>query len=52
MWITPSIIFFSKEFDYTKNQIGETGDFVDPGFEYQSGSNNDFLTIDQIKEYN
>jgi UDP-N-acetylglucosamine 4,6-dehydratase len=50
--ITPSIIFFSKDFDFTKNQLGETGEYVDSGFEYQSGSNEDFLTIDQIKEYN
>ena len=50
--ITPTIIFFSKNFDFTKNQLGEIGEYVSPGFEYQSGTNDNFLTIEQIKEYN
>lgn len=50
--IAPSLIFFSKVFDYTKNQLGESGEYVKHGFEYQSGTNDHFLTVDEIKEYN
>ena len=50
--IVPSITFFSRESDFTKNSIGETGVSVEQGFEYNSGMNTNFLNIDEIKEYN
>lgn len=49
--ITPTITF-SGPVDYTTNRIGETGTFVAQGFEYQSGSNPRFLSIEEISEYN
>jgi UDP-N-acetylglucosamine 4,6-dehydratase len=49
--ISPSIIFQGKKSDYSVNAIGERGKPVDLGFEYDSGTNPDFLTISQIKEY-
>ncbi len=50
--IVPSITFFSRESDFTRNSIGETGVSVEQGFEYNSGTNTNFLNIDEIKEYN
>uniref|UniRef100_UPI0040486D3F UDP-N-acetylglucosamine 4,6-dehydratase (inverting) n=1 Tax=Shewanella baltica TaxID=62322 RepID=UPI0040486D3F len=46
--ITPSIKFFSSENDYTKNLLGEQGKLVESGFEYHSGNNSHFLSIDEI----
>lgn len=46
--ITPSIKFFSRENDYTKNLLNETGQAVLQGFEYHSGNNPHFLSIDEI----
>lgn len=48
----PTIRFHNRSNKFTPNQIGETGSYVRQGFEYNSGSNEDFLTIDQIKEFN
>lgn len=49
--IQPSIqMFYSKL--YTTNNIGETGEPVDQGFEYNSGSNHHFLTVDELSELN
>jgi UDP-N-acetylglucosamine 4,6-dehydratase len=50
--ISPSIVFFSRENDFTSNSLGEIGEFVVQGTEYSSGTNPHFLTIDEIKEYN
>ncbi|WP_299569754.1 UDP-N-acetylglucosamine 4,6-dehydratase (inverting) [uncultured Shewanella sp.] len=47
--ITPSITFFGKEHDYSTNNLGEVGQLVEQGFEYHSGNNPDFLSIEQIK---
>ncbi|MCU8014151.1 UDP-N-acetylglucosamine 4,6-dehydratase (inverting) [Shewanella sp. SM74] len=46
--ITPSIKFFSRENDYTKNLLDEKGQAVSQGFEYHSGNNPHFLSIDEI----
>lgn len=48
--ITPSITFFGKENDYSTNLLGEKGKPVKQGFEYHSGSNPHFLSIEQIKQ--
>jgi UDP-N-acetylglucosamine 4,6-dehydratase len=47
--IQPSITFSSHS-DLTKNGEGEEGLPVPDGFEYSSGSNPLFLTVDEIKE--
>ena len=50
--ITPSIIFFERKISFTENILGEKGKFVEHGFEYSSGTNNDFLDNDGINFYN
>lgn len=46
--ISPSIKFFSREYDYSRNNIGEKGKKVKEGFEYNSEENQSFLSIDEI----
>ncbi|MBT1444925.1 UDP-N-acetylglucosamine 4,6-dehydratase (inverting) [Shewanella sp. JM162201] len=46
--ITPSIKFFGGETDFCTNALGEKGKPVEMGFEYNSGSNPHFLTVEQI----
>jgi UDP-N-acetylglucosamine 4,6-dehydratase/5-epimerase len=50
--ITPSIKFYSEEFDYKNNELNEKGVVVEQGFSYDSGKNADFLTVDQIQVLN
>ena len=38
--------------DYSKNVIGEVGKPVEDGFEYNSGTNPHFLTIEELSEMN
>jgi UDP-N-acetylglucosamine 4,6-dehydratase len=45
--IKPAILF-AGDFDFSRNQLSEQGSHVKPGFEYQSGTNPRFLTIDEI----
>jgi UDP-N-acetylglucosamine 4,6-dehydratase len=47
--IRPTISFV-ETVDYTRNPLGERGKQVDDGFEYDSGNNSVFLTIEQIRE--
>ncbi|MBF0264048.1 MAG: UDP-N-acetylglucosamine 4,6-dehydratase (inverting) [Gammaproteobacteria bacterium] len=49
--IKPSIIFFSRENDFSRNALGECGQAVTQGFSYSSEHNN-FLSIDEIKNFN
>jgi UDP-N-acetylglucosamine 4,6-dehydratase/5-epimerase len=49
--ILPSITF-TRSIDFTSNCIGEQGSPVEQGFEYNSGSNSHFLTVDQLKSMN
>ncbi|ATF08998.1 UDP-N-acetylglucosamine 4,6-dehydratase (inverting) [Candidatus Enterovibrio altilux] len=46
----PTIKFYSTDYDYSYNPLGETGLPVPEGFEYHSGSNPAFLNIKQILE--
>lgn len=46
--IMPSIKFFGRETDFCTNHLGEKGHLVPQGFEYNSGTNLKFLTIDEI----
>ena len=49
--IKPTIqMGFTVEFD--TNGLGETGSPVESGFEYGSGTNSHFLTVDEIGELN
>jgi UDP-N-acetylglucosamine 4,6-dehydratase len=50
--ITPSIKFSSMSNGYDKNAIGEQGAPVKQGFEYNSGTNPHFLSVDEISEFN
>lgn len=50
--IRPSIRFFAQEYDYTLNPLGEQGIPCPPGFEYNSGNNPHFLTVDEIAAFN
>jgi UDP-N-acetylglucosamine 4,6-dehydratase len=47
--ITPAIKFFDKTIDYKKNKMGEVGQQVSDKFEYHSGTNPHFLTVDELK---
>jgi len=48
--IKPSILFYSRENDFSKNALGESGQLVAEEFQYRSDKNT-FLSIDEIKEY-
>lgn len=49
--IAPSIKFHSGNNEYERNCLGEVGKPVDEMFEYNSGSNPHFLSIDEIIGY-
>jgi UDP-N-acetylglucosamine 4,6-dehydratase/5-epimerase len=49
--IQPTIRFIG-EVDFTVNQLGEKGNSVELGFEYNSGENPHFLSIKEILEFN
>lgn len=49
--IRPTITFTSAS-DYTVNGLGESGTVVAQGFEYNSGNNTQFLTIDELHRLN
>lgn len=50
--LSPTIKFYGAEIDYKKNAIGEVGKPVEQGFEYNSGKNPHFLTVEEIQEFN
>jgi UDP-N-acetylglucosamine 4,6-dehydratase len=47
--ITPAIKFFDKTISYFKNRLGEMGKPVADKFEYHSGTNPHFLSVDELK---
>ena len=49
--ITPSIRYNNCGNIFTPNNIGEEGIAVEQGFEYNSGTNAHFLTIEELKSY-
>jgi len=49
--ITPSITFHSSNNNFLVNAQGEKGKHVEQGFEYNSGKNEHFLSIDELKKY-
>lgn len=50
--IRPTIKFFRGEIDYLTNNVEERGEPVSQGFDYSSGSNPHFLSLDEVKAYN
>jgi UDP-N-acetylglucosamine 4,6-dehydratase/5-epimerase len=50
--ISPSISFFSRLTDFKENLLGEKGEYVPQGFEYNSGANSHYLELDEIISYN
>ncbi|WP_339929929.1 UDP-N-acetylglucosamine 4,6-dehydratase (inverting) [uncultured Brevundimonas sp.] len=50
--IAPTIRFHNVESDFAHNAMGETGDRVEPGFEYNSGSNPHFLSVEETRAFN
>lgn len=50
--LSPTIRFHRGDLDYAVNRLGEKGTPVEQGFEYNSGSNEVFLTPEQIVEFN
>lgn len=47
--IRPSITF-STAVDFSVNPLGEKGKAVEQGFEYNSGTNHHFLTVEELRE--
>jgi UDP-N-acetylglucosamine 4,6-dehydratase len=50
--IRPTIAFSDHNWEFSPNKLGEAGVAVDYSFEYSSGSNKQFLTVDQIAKLN
>ena len=50
--LRPTITFTSRGNDFTVNKLGEAGIPVEQGFEYNSGTNDRFLSIDEIVKFN
>tara|TARA_B100000965_G_C19578174_1_gene752279 strand:+ start:1073 stop:2092 length:1020 start_codon:yes stop_codon:yes gene_type:complete len=50
--ITPNIEFKYSKNKYLKNKQGEIGKFVENDFEYNSGTNEKFLNVNEIKKLN
>tara|TARA_B100002051_G_C16706805_1_gene624266 strand:- start:673 stop:1659 length:987 start_codon:yes stop_codon:yes gene_type:complete len=48
--IAPSVVFFTSNNDFSSNALSEKGKQVERGFEYQSGTNPHFLTVEEIKQ--
>ncbi len=50
--IRPSIRFHSQDIDYSENRLRKKGYPVKLGFEYNSGDNPHFLTVEEIRAFN
>ena len=50
--IRPTITFGDQGYHYTPNQLGEAAEPVAQGFEYHSGRNERFLSVDEIVQFN
>lgn len=51
-YVIKPTIEFSRDVDYSKNMLGEKGKPVPEFFEYESGSNEHFLTVDELRKMN
>jgi UDP-N-acetylglucosamine 4,6-dehydratase len=50
--IQPAIRFFNREMDYSIDRLGEHAKPVEQGYEYNSGTNPVFLTVDEVRQFN
>lgn len=50
--LRPTITFTSRNNNFVTNKLGEEGKPVNLGFEYNSGSNPHFLSIEEIQQFN
>lgn len=50
--ISPTISFSSRNNNFSVNRVGEQGKPVEQGFEYHSGTNPVFLSLEQIADFN
>ncbi len=50
--MTPSIVFHSSASNFKRNSLGEQGQAVKRGFEYNSGGNTHFLSTADILKFN
>lgn len=50
--IKPTIQFINNDHNFKTNALGEIGQPVDQGFEYNSGTNEHFLSVDEICLFN
>jgi len=50
--IRPTIKFYHENVDYAVNKLGEKGKDVAQGFEYNSGANKHFLSVEELKKIN
>lgn len=51
-YVIKPTISFAYHVDFDIDATGEKGKPVEPGFEYHSGTNPDFLTVEQLREMN
>ena len=49
-YVIKPTISFTQPIDYNVNQIGEEGKSVERGFEYNSGTNTQILTVQELRE--
>ncbi len=50
--ITPTILFTDHSNKFSPNKIGEQSSAVEQGFEYNSGKNEHFLSVEEIIKFN
>lgn len=50
--LSPSIRFYDRDYDYASNALGEVGTPVPRGFEFNSGTNPQFLSVEEISAFN
>ena len=50
--IKPTILFTDKSNNFSPNKMGETGQAVAQGVEYNSGTNEHFLSVEEIIRFN
>ena len=49
--LCPSITFYNEDNDFSEDMLGEKGQRVAQGFEYNSGTNPHFLTIQELQAF-
>jgi len=50
--IQPTIRFTNRDTSYSVNNLGEEGELCAAGFEYNSGNNEHFLSVDELRRFN